>query len=113
MNQQLEKIPGVIWGFSQPIADNMEEAVSGVKGELSVKIYGDDLKTLEDKGNEVVSVMSKVPRSRRPWSVPHHRPAEPYLQGGPQGRGALRHQCRGHSGCDPDGGRRQRGQHRC
>jgi heavy metal efflux system protein len=61
MNQQLEKIPGVIWGFSQPIEDNMEEAVSGVKGELSVKIYGDDFKVLEQKGNEVVSVMSKIP----------------------------------------------------
>jgi cobalt-zinc-cadmium resistance protein CzcA len=61
MSEQLAKIPGVIWGFSQPIEDNMEEAVSGVKGELSVKIYGDDLKTLEDKGNEVVSVMGKVP----------------------------------------------------
>jgi len=60
MNEQLEKIPGVIWGFSQPIEDNMEEAVSGVKGELSVKIYGDDLKTLEAKGNEVVSVMNKI-----------------------------------------------------
>ena len=61
MDQQLEKIPGVIWGFSQPIEDNMEEAVSGVKGELSVKIYGDDFKTLEQKGNEVVAVMSKIP----------------------------------------------------
>jgi heavy metal efflux system protein len=61
MNKQLEKIPGVIWGFSQPIEDNMEEAVSGVKGELSVKIYGDDFKTLEEKGNEVVSTMSKIP----------------------------------------------------
>jgi cobalt-zinc-cadmium resistance protein CzcA len=61
MNQQLEKIPGVIWGFSQPIEDNMEEAVSGVKGELSVKIYGDDFKTLEEKGNQVVNVMSKIP----------------------------------------------------
>jgi heavy metal efflux system protein len=61
MNQQMEKIPGVIWGFSQPIEDNMEEAVSGVKGELSVKIYGDDFKTLEQKGNDVVNVMSKVP----------------------------------------------------
>ena len=60
MNLQLGKIPGVIWGFSQPIEDNMEEAVSGVKGELSVKIYGDDLKVLEAKGNEVVNVMSKV-----------------------------------------------------
>jgi cobalt-zinc-cadmium resistance protein CzcA len=61
MNLQLEKIPGVIWGFSQPIEDNMEEAVSGVKGELSVKIYGDDFRTLEDKGNSVVNVMGKIP----------------------------------------------------
>ncbi len=61
MDEQLEKIPGVIWGFSQPIEDNMEEAVSGVKGELSVKIYGDDFKVLEEKGNEVVSTMSKIP----------------------------------------------------
>jgi cobalt-zinc-cadmium resistance protein CzcA len=61
MDKELEKTPGVIWGFSQPIEDNMEEAVSGVKGELSVKIYGDDLRTLEAKGNEVVSVMSTVP----------------------------------------------------
>jgi cobalt-zinc-cadmium resistance protein CzcA len=60
MSEQLEKIPGVIWGFSQPIEDNMEEAVSGVKGELSVKIYGDDFKTLEEKGNDVVSTMSKI-----------------------------------------------------
>jgi cobalt-zinc-cadmium resistance protein CzcA len=61
MNEQLEQIPGVIWGFSQPIEDNMEEAVSGVKGELSVKIYGDDFKVLEEKGNDVVSTMSKIP----------------------------------------------------
>src|ERR1035441_4716083 len=39
----------------------MEEAVSGVKGELSVKIYGDEFKTLEEKGSEVVNAMSKVP----------------------------------------------------
>jgi heavy metal efflux system protein len=34
------RFPGVIWGFSQPIEDNMEEAVSGVKGELATKVYG-------------------------------------------------------------------------
>jgi heavy metal efflux system protein len=60
MNQQLEKVPGVIWNFSQPISDNVEEAVSGVKGELAVKIYGDDLETLEAKGNEIVSLMGKI-----------------------------------------------------
>jgi cobalt-zinc-cadmium resistance protein CzcA len=60
MDRELEKTPGVLWNFSQPISDNVEEAVSGVKGELAVKIYGDDLRTLEEKGNEIVSVMSKV-----------------------------------------------------
>ena len=51
MNHELEKIPGVIWSFSQPIADNMEEAVSGVKGQLATKVYGDDLHVLEDKAD--------------------------------------------------------------
>ena len=39
----------MIWNYSQPISDNMEEAVSGVKGELAVKLYGDDLRTLETR----------------------------------------------------------------
>jgi cobalt-zinc-cadmium resistance protein CzcA len=60
MDEQLEKTPGVTWNFSQPISDNVEEAVSGVKGELAVKLYGTDLKTLEAKGDEIVSVMNKV-----------------------------------------------------
>jgi len=61
MNDQLsKKLPGVIWGFSQPIEDNMEEAVSGVKGELATKVYGDDLHQLEDKAAEVASIMSQV-----------------------------------------------------
>ena len=60
MNRELDKIPGAIWNFSQPIADNMEEAVSGVKGELAVKIYGDDLKLLEDKGQQIVNIMHGV-----------------------------------------------------
>lgn len=61
MDRELSKIPGVLWNFSQPIADNMEEAVSGVKGELAIKLYGDDLKVLEDKGEQVVSVMQRIP----------------------------------------------------
>jgi heavy metal efflux system protein len=60
MDRELQKIPGAIWNFSQPIADNMEEAVSGVKGQLAVKIYGDDLRTLEAKGDEIVGVMRTV-----------------------------------------------------
>jgi len=61
MDKEVEKIPGVTWGFSQPIADNMEEAVSGVKGELAVKIFGSDLKDLEQKGEEIMAVLRTVP----------------------------------------------------
>jgi cobalt-zinc-cadmium resistance protein CzcA len=60
MNRELQKIPGVIWNFSQPIADNMEEAVSGVKGQLATKIYGDDLLVLEEKGQEIVTIMRHI-----------------------------------------------------
>jgi cobalt-zinc-cadmium resistance protein CzcA len=60
MDKQLEKFPGVIWNFSQPISDNMEEAVSGVKGELAVKLYGDDLRTLEHKAEQIQTQMASV-----------------------------------------------------
>ena len=60
MGKEAGQFPGVTWNFSQPISDNMEEAVSGVKGELAVKIYGTDLPLLEQKGDEIVGVMSKI-----------------------------------------------------
>jgi cobalt-zinc-cadmium resistance protein CzcA len=60
MNRELDKIPGVVWGFSQPIEDNMEEAVSGVKGELATKVYGDDLKVLEEKSDQIARIMQGV-----------------------------------------------------
>jgi heavy metal efflux system protein len=61
MQRELDKIPGVVWGFSQPIEDNMEEAVSGVKGELATKVFGDDLHTLEDKADQIVGIMRTIP----------------------------------------------------
>jgi len=60
MDRELEKIPGVLWNFSQPISDNMEEAVSGVKGQLATKIYGTDLKVLEEKGEQIVNTMRSI-----------------------------------------------------
>jgi len=60
MDRELEKQPGVTWNFSQPISDNVEEAVSGVKGELAVKLYGSDLKVLETKGDQIVQAMSTI-----------------------------------------------------
>jgi cobalt-zinc-cadmium resistance protein CzcA len=61
MDKQLERFPGVIWNFSQPISDNMEEAVSGVKGELAVKLFGDDLRTLESTADRIQAQMASVP----------------------------------------------------
>ena len=61
MNRALEKYPGAIWNFSQPIEDNVGESLTGTKGALALKIFGDDLKLLEQKGEEVTAVMSGVP----------------------------------------------------
>ena len=60
MARELNKIPGAVWGFSQPIEDNMEEAVSGVKGELATKVYGDDLRTLEEKADQIVTILRGI-----------------------------------------------------
>jgi cobalt-zinc-cadmium resistance protein CzcA len=60
MNAELQKIPGVMWNFSQPISDNMQEAVSGVKGQLAVKLYGGDIKQLEESADDIAGVMSKI-----------------------------------------------------
>ena len=61
MDEALGKVPGVIWNFSQPISDNVEEAVSGVKGELAVKLFGRDLQVLEQKAQEMQTVMQQIP----------------------------------------------------
>lgn len=60
MYGRLAAIPGVDLNFSQYIKDNVEEALSGVKGELVVKIFGPDLSVLQQKANEVAHVMSGV-----------------------------------------------------
>jgi cobalt-zinc-cadmium resistance protein CzcA len=57
----VQEFPGVDFNFSQYIQDNVEEAASGVKGENSVKIYGNDLDTLEKKADEIATVLGKIP----------------------------------------------------
>jgi cobalt-zinc-cadmium resistance protein CzcA len=52
--------PGVIFNFSQYIADNVEEAMSGVKGENSVKVVGPDLHVDEAKADDLVDIMARV-----------------------------------------------------
>ncbi|HAZ42678.1 MAG TPA: CusA/CzcA family heavy metal efflux RND transporter [Methylococcaceae bacterium] len=60
LNQKLSIFPGVQLNFSQVIQDNVEEAISGVKGEIAVKIFGDDLKTLQEKADQVVHILKST-----------------------------------------------------
>jgi len=60
LEKELNQIPGITYSFSQYIQDNVNEALSGVKGENSVKIYGTDLEVLDQKAHEVIDQIKKV-----------------------------------------------------
>ena len=60
MNKKLAVLPGTDLNFSQPISDNVEEAVSGVKGSIVVKVYGDSLNYMEGKVDEIYNVLKDV-----------------------------------------------------
>lgn len=60
MGSRLQRFPGVVFNFSQNIQDNVEEAMSGVKGENSVKLFGDDFGVLQEKANAIADIMRKV-----------------------------------------------------
>lgn len=61
IREKLNHYPGINFGFSQPIQDNVEEYVAGVKSALVVKIFGDDLYELESYANKLATSISKVP----------------------------------------------------
>jgi cobalt-zinc-cadmium resistance protein CzcA len=61
LQKKLDSYPGVIFNFTQPAEDAVDEALTGLKSALAVKIYGDDLQTLENKALEVKRVLSQVP----------------------------------------------------
>jgi cobalt-zinc-cadmium resistance protein CzcA len=60
MRNTLQTYPGIVFGFSQPIQDNVEEYVAGVKSSLVVKIFGDDLFELEKHADRVASVLKEI-----------------------------------------------------
>ena len=59
-NRELARIPGIEFNFSQVIEDNVNEAVSGIKGELGIKIYGDDPAVLQELAEKVASVLQGI-----------------------------------------------------
>src|SRR5215470_16190022 len=60
MNNGLASIRGITTNFSQPIKDNVDEALAGVKGELAIKLFGPDLFVLESKAKEIAAVLSGI-----------------------------------------------------
>ncbi len=60
MQEKLKYIPGIDLNFSQPISDNVEEAVSGVKGSIVVKMFGDDYKFIESKEEKIYNILKGV-----------------------------------------------------
>jgi len=61
INKRLSRFPGIELNFSQNIQDNVEEAMSGVKGENSLKLFGDDFNTLTSFADKIETVMKAVP----------------------------------------------------
>jgi heavy metal efflux system protein len=60
MNRKLAVFPGVTYNFSQPIKDNVDEAISGVKGEMSIKIFGPDLEELQRTAEAITRVLAHI-----------------------------------------------------
>ncbi len=60
MNRQLQVYPGMTFNFSQPIKDNVDEAISGVKGELSIKIFGPEIEVLQEKAEQITRVLAGI-----------------------------------------------------
>lgn len=60
MDKELAIFPGILTNFSQVIQDNVEEAISGVKGEIAIKIFGADLQTLQDRADQVTHILASI-----------------------------------------------------
>ena len=60
IRQRLEQVPGIAFGLSQPIAMRVDELVSGVRSQVAVKLFGDDLETLRVKADEIARVLRQV-----------------------------------------------------
>ena len=61
LNKKLSAFPGIIFNFTQPAEDAVDEALTGLKSSLAVKIYGPDLNVLQDKAVQTKNVLAKIP----------------------------------------------------
>ncbi|HTR37741.1 MAG TPA: CusA/CzcA family heavy metal efflux RND transporter [Bryobacteraceae bacterium] len=66
LSEALRKIPGVSYTFTQPMEMRLDETVTGIRGDVAIKVFGDDLKTLESLGKRVLTLISSIPGAAEP-----------------------------------------------
>ena len=66
LSNALEKIPGVTYTFTQPMEMRMDETVTGIRGDVAIKIFGDDLKVLDELGKRTLAIISSIPGAAEP-----------------------------------------------
>jgi cobalt-zinc-cadmium resistance protein CzcA len=62
----LQQVPGVVYTFSQPMEMRMDESITGIRGDIAIKIFGDDLNRLEELGRRALSLISSIPGAAEP-----------------------------------------------
>ena len=77
IDRKLAAFPGIIFNYTQPAEDAVDEAETGLKSALEVKVFGTDLQLLEDKGKQIKHILAARARHRPRDPGPGARPAEP------------------------------------
>ena len=78
IDEKLQSFPGIIFNYTQPAEDAVDEAETGLKSALAVKIFGTDLNVLQDKGRQIKQVLQACPASpMSPWCRSWASPASP------------------------------------
>jgi cobalt-zinc-cadmium resistance protein CzcA len=111
MREKLARFPGVQVVMAQPISDRVDEMVTGVRSDVAVKIFGDDMEMLREKAGRGRGGGRADPGAARPAHRARRRPAVPDADDRPAGDRARRAQCGRRARRDRDGDRRQ-GRHR-
>jgi cobalt-zinc-cadmium resistance protein CzcA len=70
MSKKISVLPGVPTNFSQVIEDNVQETLSGTKGDIAIKVFGPDLEILEDKSQQIASILNSIPGSADVAAIP-------------------------------------------
>jgi cobalt-zinc-cadmium resistance protein CzcA len=109
MREKLKVLPGVQVVMAQPISDRVDEMVTGVRSDVAVKVFGDDLDLLREKADEIARVARRRGRGHRHPRRAHHRPAVPVGRDRPRAHRPPRPQRVGRERRDRGGHRRQAG----